>query len=142
MGSRGPVPKRSEERIRRNKEEVPIDKVTALGTVYAPLLNIEEPHYQTVSWYNSLIESAQSKYYEPSDWEYARILAHFLDRLLKNPNARGAAMMLTTLNTMMSNLLITEGDRRRVRLEVEREGTGLADVVDIASVFADRAKSA
>jgi hypothetical protein len=141
MGARGPVPKRSEDRIRRNKPEVPIEKITSIGTVVAPPLGLDDPHPTTQSFYDSLGGSAQSQYYEPSDWEYARITMHFVDRLLKNPGGRGVAMLLATVNGMLSNLLVTEGDRRRVRIEVERDNQG-GDVVDIAEFFRQRAESA
>lgn len=141
MGSRGPIPKRSEERIRRNKEDVPVEKITTLGMIWAPPLALDDPHPTTVRFYEALKESAQAKYYEPSDWEYARFTLTFVDRLLKNPGARGVAMLLATVDSMMSKLLVTEGDRRRMRIEVERGDGEMADVVDIASVFRDRAKA-
>lgn len=43
-GSRGPVPKRSDQRIRRNRPDVPTGTVTALGTVALPGLGLEAPH--------------------------------------------------------------------------------------------------
>lgn len=134
----GPVPKRSEDRIRRNKVDVPTEKVTAYGAVVQPPLDFPHPHAKIVRLWDSLGESAQSKYYEPSDWEYARICLHFLDNLLwtEKPSAQQVANVIS----MMSNLLMTEGDRRRVRLEVERENTD-AQVFDVAEMFRNRAKA-
>jgi hypothetical protein len=43
-------------------------------------------------------------------------------------------MMLASVNSMLATLLVTEGDRRRVRLEVERSQEG-AKVLDIAEMF-------
>lgn len=136
MGDRGPIPKRSDERIRRNTENGTTDKVTVIGPVPIPQLGIEDPHPIVTDLYRSLTESAQKRYYEPSDWEYARFTLHFADSLLKSP--RPSAQLLASVNQMLSNLLVSEGDRRRVRLEVERTQTGDGVVVDIASVYRER----
>lgn len=136
MGSRGPVPKRSEERIRRNKDEAgPVEKIVAIGRVEIPELGLEDPHPMIVDFYESLKDSAQSQYYEPSDWEYARITMHFLDGLVRRSGP--SAQMLATVATMLSGLLVTEGDRRRVRLEVEREQSK-QQMADVAEMFRNR----
>lgn len=134
----GPIPKRSEERIRRNIPEVPIDKVTVIGKVPVPPLGLEEPHPFIVDMYQSLSESGQAKYYEPSDWQYARFTLHFADSLLKS--SRPSAQLLASVNQMLSNLLVSEGDRRRVRLEVERNQSseGEGKVLQVADMFRSR----
>ena len=84
--------------------------------------------------YRSLKESAQHKYYEPSDWQFARLTLHFVDDLLKQD--KKSSMMLQTVNQMLTSLLLTEGERRRVRLEVERtQPTQLASVTTIADMY-------
>lgn len=132
MGTRGPVPKRSDERIRRNKDEVPIEKVEAIGPVEIPELGFDNPHPVVVDLYRSLSESAQSQFYEPSDWQYARFALHFANRLLTSPKPSG--QMLASVNAMLTDLLVSEGSRRRVRLEVERNQAE-GDVIDIAAHF-------
>lgn len=137
--SPGPVPKRSDQLIRRNKTEIPIEKVTAIGTVPIPELDIHNPHPLVSSFYESLRHSAQNKYYEPSDWQYARLAMHLLNDLAWNPQGRGAAMKIASVNQMLTSLLVTEGDRRRVRMEVERAPSGQgAEVVSIADVYRER----
>lgn len=131
--------KRSEERIRRNIEP-PTEKVSAFGAVEQPTLDFEDPHPTVVRFWNSLGESAQSKYYEPSDWEYARICLHMLDKHIRRSNP--SAQMMAVIQSMMNDLLVSEGSRRKVRLEVEREAIKMADVINIASVFEQRARSA
>ncbi|QFG10376.1 hypothetical protein KIV65_gp02 [Mycobacterium phage Anthony] len=135
MGTRGPVGKRSDEKVRRNKEDVPVDKVTAIGTVIAPDLDFTDPHPITVSFYEALKISAQSRYYEPSDWETARFALHFADQLLKSPKPNG--QILATVNQIFGVLMTTEGERRRMRLEIER-GSGEGEVIDVADMFRQR----
>lgn len=132
----GPIPKRSEERIRRNKGEE-ITRIEAVGIVEAPELDIENPHPIITSMWNSLELSAQAIYYEPSDWEFARYTMVFANQLLHA--ARPSAQMLQVVNAAFSDLLVSEGSRRRVRLEVERN-KATADVVDLETILRDRMK--
>lgn len=137
MGTRGPIPNRSDQRVRRNKPETPIEKVVSIGNVAIPPLDLPNPHPLVRDLYESLHLSGQSKFYEPSDWQYARIALHFADQLLKS--SRPSAQLLVTVNQMLSSLLVSEGDRRRVRLEVERNQSGEdAQVLQVADLFRQR----
>ena len=134
----GPVPKRSEERIRRNKPEFEITKINADGVVEQPELGLSDPHPITADFWESLADSGQAKFYEPSDWQFARFTLHFADQLLKS--SRPSAQMLQGVNSALSDLLVSEGARRRVRMEVERQKTK-AEVVDLAAMFEERMNS-
>lgn len=137
MGGIGPVPKRSDERIRRNKPDRPIEKVTAIGSVNIPDLGLDDPHEVTVGLYQALLDSAQSRYFEPSDWAYARFCLHFADKLVKQ--ARPSGQVLATVHSMLSDLLVSEGSRRRFRIEIERADVGAENnVLDIATLFKQR----
>lgn len=133
----GAMPKRSDQVIRRNQPEVPITKVTAIGVVPIPELGIPNPHPIVRDMYESLRNSAQSKYYEPSDWQYARLTLHFVNKLVRSKTP--SAMMLATANTMLTSLLMTEGDRRRVRMEIERQQAPADEkVATVADLFKER----
>ncbi len=134
-GITGPIPNRSDQRVRRNK--VDIDKVPVIGSVRVPKLDIENPHPLVTDMYDSLKDSAQAKYYEPSDWQHARLTMYLMNDMLQKPKI--SAMMLSSVIQMMTPLLMTEGDRRRVRMEVERTPSGPgAEVVSIADVYRQR----
>ena len=113
----GPVPKRTAERRRTNKPDTPTRSVKVVGKVAVP-----EPdggwHPIAHRWYVSLGESAQSKFYEPSDWAQAELWAEVLSRQLQS--GRISAQMMATWAAAATELLTTEGARRRARLEVER----------------------
>ena len=66
MPGNGPVPKRDSERIRRNKPEVETTVIEMIGQVGPPALGIEDPHPITKDFYDSLMESGQSKSFKPS----------------------------------------------------------------------------
>jgi hypothetical protein len=128
------LPKRSDQRVRRNKDEA-LEIVEAIGVVRMPHLGLDNPHPLIVDLYLSLADSAQSRYYEPSDWQFARFALHFADVLLKSP--RPSAQLLASVQTMLTDLLVSEGSRRRVRLEVERSQSG-GEVLDVADLFRQR----
>lgn len=112
-----PIPKRDDERRRRNKPATATTKVKIVGVVSAPPVD-EDWHPIARDWFLSLGESAQSKFYEPSDWQQARLWAEVLSRQLSND--RISAQMMTTWQSAATELLTTEGARRRARMEVER----------------------
>lgn len=134
-GSRGPVPKRSEARTRRNKEpegEVKLTKGTSKPSSWpAPSESWEE---LAKDWYVGLQNSGIAEYYEQSDIEMARIIAGELSHYLKSYEGKRSAMMFAALMTAMSSLGVTEGDRRRMRIELEKpkEAKVSASVVAIA----------
>ncbi|MFI0465342.1 hypothetical protein ACH347_14795 [Saccharopolyspora sp. 5N102] len=92
--------------------------MTELGAVSAPDLGLDDPHPLVEDWYRALTESAQARYFEPSDWQTARFVAHTMDRYVRS--ARPSSQMFAALMSAMSDLLVTEGARRRVRVEIER----------------------
>jgi hypothetical protein len=98
-----------------------------------------ETHPLVTDMYESIKQSAAVKYYEPTDWQFARLALYTLNQELiaaRNMGKPIGAMKLTAINQMLSALLLTEGDRRRVRLEVERNplpdnGGTVVDVTDV-----------
>lgn len=132
MGARGPVPKRSQERRRRNSDSQ-ANTVKVSGAVAAPACP-KDAHPIARRWYRSLRLSGQAQYYEPSDWVAALLLVEQMSRLL-NPQTiitkAGDALVIesplggkefTAIWSAMNDLFTTEAARRRARIEVEREG--------------------
>jgi hypothetical protein len=126
MGTRGPIPERSEARRRRNKTDGP-ELIQAPSGAPEELPDLPEPdelwHPIATEWYLSLRESGQAAFYQPSDWATARYAAELMSRGLSSdrpPNGQYVA----ALNSVMSSLLTTEGDRRRARMELERKKSG------------------
>lgn len=102
----GPIPKRSTERRRRNKPEHPITEATFQGdAVIKPPLR-PGIHPLAKRWYDSLADSGQSRWYEPSDWAFAMIIAEGIDEFA----ATRKANMLNNIMTGCTQLLVAEGD--------------------------------
>jgi hypothetical protein len=115
-----------------NKPPIPVAKPEQSGPVEPPP---ENPAWHPVAllWYRSLAPSAQSTYYEASDWALAFVLAESMSREFADqpvgtaedgspvmaalpPKAASVAAWLKG----MTALLVTEGDRRRLQVEVSR----------------------
>lgn len=117
-GSGGPVPKRSDQRRRTNKPNVPIVQApAAVVTVDAPKSD-GAWHSLACEWFDSLASSGQAQFFEPSDWAQAKVWAHLLSvELFKD---KPSAMMIAAWASGAGELLTTEGARRRMRIELER----------------------
>lgn len=167
---RGPVPKRSEERRRRNKDDTELVKVNLddllAGEVEIPvppkrwdavdpetgeIYTLDEPEWYwepiTMSLWESFSRSGQSIFYEPSDWATAYMLMEVLDRWLKPQEVKVGQIgsskdesgggdityvfeekilpmpggVLTSILKGLASLMVTEGDRRRLRIELDRK---------------------
>ena len=112
-----PIPKRSSERIRRNKVEPP-SRIRAVGVVDVPELGIVDPHPRVSGLWAAQHQSAQRQFMEASDWEHFKLALELLDRQLKG--SRLNANLMQTIESMLGAQGVAEGHRRRLRIEVER----------------------
>lgn len=120
MGSRGPVGKRSGQRHghRTKAEQEAVTKVPIAEGALEPEEPEESWHPIAQRWFRSLGQSGQRVFYEASDWATARYVAEAMSRNLEA--GRFSAQLFAAVMSGMSSLLTTEGDRRRVRVELER----------------------
>ena len=131
-----PLPKRSEDRRRRNAVEV--DRAPAARR--SPIPSGDRSwHPVARRWYAALRRSGQAAFYEPSDWAHATYIAEGMSRCLSAERMSG--QLFSSVDSASVRLLVTEGDRRRLRLELQRADAGDADedaaVADIAA-YRDR----
>ena len=113
----GPVPKRSDQRVRRNKT-APVSKLRAVGVVDVPELGLVDPDPLVAELWASQHASAQRQYMEPSDWSHFKVMLRLLDGQLKS--SRLNANLMQVVESMMSKHGVAEGHRRQLRIEVER----------------------
>ena len=144
MGARGPVPKPDGQRRRRNKPVGgPAEKASAGGEPIVPDPDEGWHKVARIVW-DSLASSGQAQFYTSSDWATAYALCESMSREFKPQPMRvgvgddarvemvelppkGAS--LAAWSKTMGQLMMTEGDRRRARLELEKpvggkEGSG------------------
>lgn len=123
MGNRGPIPKRKTElNGHRSRAELDGETVTtAAGADRVPVpAAARDWHPIAKRLWNAMKQSGQARFYEPSDWAYAYSLMDDLS-YYKNGSKR-SGQMLASIYSAMEKLLITEGDRRRVQIELSRPG--------------------
>lgn len=132
----GPPPKRDAERVRRHKPVIETETVDVAELAARPV-EIPVPdadwHPIATSWYESLKSSGQAIFYEPSDWWTAYLIAESISRdleeqvvgvtpmgeVLKSEIPMKGASLAAYLKAF-SALMVTEGDRRKMRIELER----------------------
>lgn len=114
----GPIPNRSDDlarpRERKGRDIVPVTKGKARP------VTIPDPdeawHPIAAMLWEGLTTSGQADYYQDSDWAIAYALCDDLSHY--KMQGRRSAQMAQVIYSTLSNLLVTEGDRRRARLEL------------------------
>lgn len=137
--SAGPPPKRDDERVRRNEPTVATKKLD-LSKLDGEVTALEaDPNWHSVAIlvFESLHESAQVVFWEPSDWAVAYLLCTNLSRELQpqfvgmqtdadgstHPHTAVVPMKGASLTAYLkgfTNLLMTEVDRLRAGIEISR----------------------
>jgi len=135
MADSGPPPKRRDQ-VRRRNDPAGGEVEQASGAEHV-IIPLADPnwHPMVTEWFESLEASGQSTFYEPSDWATAVLLAEVMSRELgeqaivvgKGDQARieyvkqpVTGAVLTAWLRGAGSLMVTEGDRRRMRLELIR----------------------
>lgn len=148
MGERGPTPKRSDQRRRRNiptggepdqAEGFPV-KVPSIPKDWHPVAKM---------WFRSLGSSGQSAFYQQSDWATAFVLAESISRELspqpmivgKGEDATVEMVSLPPKGASLAAwlkgftaLMVTEGDRRRLSLELTTPKTDEGEVANVSNL--------
>lgn len=120
MGSKGPIPERKAELLgHRSKEELAGDTVSRVRIATKVTVPRADSAWNKIAKriYDSAKVSGQATWYEPSDWA---LLYFVCDEISYYLDSGRSAMKLTAINQMLTTLLLTEGDRRRVNMEIDR----------------------
>ena len=119
MGTRGPIGKRSDQR-HGHRSAAERSRTTTAPSGGRPRIPRADADWHPIAraMYNSLRWSGQSEFFEQSDWATATLAADTTSRLLKADKL--SAMMLSAVDAMWARLLVTEADRRRLRVELEK----------------------
>jgi hypothetical protein len=129
--TRGPVPNRSEDlarpRSRKGGDTGPEVKTGEMRPVVIPEADPEWHEIAKMIW-EALRTSGQQDFYQNTDWVYAYSLCEDITRYKEgrvNQETgelyfKRSPEMLKALMSGMSNLLMTEADRRRARVELSQ----------------------
>lgn len=94
----------------------------------------KEWSYAVKEFYNSVKNSGQVYWYQQSDIARLRFFCSEMERYTKS--GKQSAMMYTALSAEMSNMMISEADRRKANIELqhpastEEEDSQVAHIAD------------
>ncbi|AKY03315.1 minor tail protein [Streptomyces phage Caliburn] len=114
----GPVPNREADLARpRSRKGGDVQEVTKGVMRPVKIPNADRDwHPIAKRLWDSLKTSGQADYYQNSDWAFAWSLCEDLSYYKKSGKRSG--QMLQTIYSAFERLLVAEGDRRRVRIEL------------------------
>ena len=156
-GRGGPPPKRDSQRRRTNKPVAgPAEQAADADATIIPEPNEAWHQVARIVW-DSLAHSGQSQFYASSDWSTAFMLCESMSREFKpqpmligrGDDARTELVELPPKGASlaawlkaMGQLMMTEGERRRARLELEKpKPVGGVSGGDVAWLDAARRRS-
>ncbi|MFC4336030.1 phage terminase small subunit [Salininema proteolyticum] len=121
MGARGPVPARDDE-LARPRERKGVDQSAgpaAKGKSLPAVIPEPDAEWHPIArlLWDAARTSGQSAWYQSSDWAVLYSICDDVSYYKRSKKRSG--QMLAAINSAMTALLLTEGDRRRVRIELE-----------------------
>lgn len=137
MGSRGPIPKASEDRQRRNKTPETGVRVENVGGGRSLHVVAPEPSPEWCSdarrlWDSFCQAPHVERFFTETDWAYAYFLMNEITRYAGAERQNG--QVLTAINSALASLLVTEGDRRRLGIELSHENSSGATGGELSKV--------
>lgn len=139
MGKRGPAPKRNEQRQRRNKDAILQEvEITSAPASQPPTDQSWHPAARRI--WDAMGNSGQTKFYEATDWAYAQFMCDLITDYMTA--GKGNGQMVSSILSGLSSLMLTEGDRRRAGVELQRVDTNAQNtIVEDMTSWADRLHS-
>lgn len=114
MPGHGPPPKDPSQRVRRNKDPIPLRVVEQETRAEQPLLPADvDWHQQTIVWWHTWRESPLSRDFTTTDWQYLLETAY-----IQNEFWNGDMKVAAELRLRASKFGATPEDRARLRIQV------------------------
>ena len=124
VATRGPVPGRSDTTRRRNhKAEIEQSEDKPVELPYPAKIGWTR---EVIRLWASLANSGMAQYYRESDWAVAFIVLDTLNTALTSVNHMTQLISFSAVNKCLDELArfgVTEGDRRRLRIELATADT-------------------
>lgn len=129
----GPIPNRSTDlarpRERNGRDEMPVSQGSLLPTTLHELEADPEWHEIAIRVWEATKNSGQRDYYQDSDWAILWSLCEDLSHYKQGSkgidketgefyNKPRSGQMLQAIMSQLNSLLLTEGERRRVKIEL------------------------
>jgi hypothetical protein len=116
----GPVPKRADQRRRRNTPKQHESGVVSAGraSVAPRTIGFESPHPLIADLWKSLQGSVEAKFYSSADWRRVRMELWYANELMTGRKVCGAQAW-TAVQSALNSLLVSPADKRRVGIELQ-----------------------
>lgn len=136
VGTRGPVPKpKAKLNGHRSRAELEaVDHVLASSKVTIPGMNSRWCPAAKRIW-KSFKESEQSKFFQSTDWAWLHWQCDLITKAMEA--SKPPAQLIAGINAELSNLLVSEGARRRLQLELHRPADEINDAAGNLEVMAE-----
>lgn len=144
VATRGQIPKRVNQKLGHNSKE---ENEVSTGALYLPEpIGPDAPEWMdgyALDLYEAFRVSGQAVYYTASDWAALALICRHVMATMRRPSA----MMLAGILHGLSLLGATEGDRRRIKIELEsgekdkstpEEREALGDIADFLGASVTR----
>jgi len=154
LGISGPIPNADADLARKRTRKGGDVKPLTIGTRRPTRIPRVDPQWHPIAknLFNAVKRSGQSDFYQDSDWWLLYSLCEDLS-VYKTPRheeddgtvwyGRRSGQMLQTIMSSMERLLITEGDRRRVRIELQEPVVPKPTLTLVGKgIYEDRLKTA
>lgn len=137
MAGVGPVPKQQHQRERdtRRRQSGAVS-VAQDGVIRGPELPLEDPHPQTVIWWDAWRTSPQAQLFEDTDWQSLLRAALLVDYVWKSSKPSAAA--ISEIRLIEERLGATYVDRQRARITISREEAEVVPLRPVGSSLRDR----
>ncbi len=132
MGARGPVGKRENELARPRSRRGSDEQEVTSGTMRPVIWPEPDPEWHPIAlmlWEGAL-NSGQADFYQQSDVAYLynvceelstyKLTSSWIDKETGETRTKRSGQMFQSIMSAMQALLLTEGDRRRVRIELQK----------------------
>lgn len=118
MGARGPIPNRESDLARPRSRKGGDQQAVTKGVAREARAPRADPDWHPIArmLWDAVKKSGQVDFYQQSDFAVLYALCDDLSHYKKS--GKRSAQMAQTLYSALGNLLVTEGDRRRVRIEL------------------------
>jgi hypothetical protein len=130
----GPIPNREADLARPRERGGSAVQLVTKGELRPVAVPEPDPNWHPIATrlFESLRSSGQADFYQDSDWAFAWSVCEDLSVYKRSMKRSG--QMLQTIYSALERLLVTEGDRRRVRIELTEpeDATTPAGVTAIA----------
>lgn len=123
-------------RVGPQAEQLPLDAAASHTVLPVPNLIVADPHPIVQAFWDSLRVSPMRTYFQETDWAAAQMAAYLMQGICKPFAGKGpSAQMVAEVNRIFDSLGMTEIQRRKGGIEIERREDDTEELADIENEY-------